>query len=397
VAIEVRVRSLFEMFVGLSLALVLQTTWRLGGILGPGEIGLFLCVLIGLISGLNSFSDSTCISRFQLFETGFIIYLLMVLLPVTLINVLLSGNGASFRDWFAYMLSALFLFFLSHSKVKAENVGRWFLFSLVAIIFIQYWVGGDAAWYSNRFTGGANNPNQLALYISCAILISFIVLEKPMTKMLFGVVFLFFGYISLSDAFLIAVCVSVFVAIAVTVFPYKYFVFGFFVAFTAFLIFIFFLSVQFSTFFGEFWVQADEGGARLALYANGLRAWSDNLFSFFIGNGAGSFSGLTAPFQGAESHNTPIDVLASGGLLAFIAFYFLPAILVTRLYAAKERLLVCLLCGLVAFSLFHFVARHPVWWFSIYLVAYFVNNASSSTGRLISRPLQSESSLFYKS
>jgi len=68
-----------------------------------------------------------------------------------------------------------------------------------------------------------------------------------------------------------------------------------------------------------------------------------------------------------EAHNTPLDLFVQGGLLAVLALAWLYASLVLATTRAKLAALVALSCASVVFSLFHFIIRHPIFWFSVVL------------------------------
>ena len=66
-----------------------------------------------------------------------------------------------------------------------------------------------------------------------------------------------------------------------------------------------------------------------------------------------------------EAHNTLLDIFTQGGIVAVLSLVWLVA--VTFLLTSRARLdgLTTLLCGLVIFSIFHLLVRHPIFWFAI--------------------------------
>ena len=64
-----------------------------------------------------------------------------------------------------------------------------------------------------------------------------------------------------------------------------------------------------------------------------------------------------------EAHNTPLDLFAQGGLLALLAVAWLYASLLLATTRAKLPALAALSCAFVVFSMFHFIIRHPIFWF----------------------------------
>ncbi|HVS54026.1 MAG TPA: hypothetical protein VHD62_16850 [Opitutaceae bacterium] len=112
------------------------------------------------------------------------------------------------------------------------------------------------------------------------------------------------------------------------------------------------------------WIKSDGGekGARFPLMINGLKAVFSSPKSIVVGNGAGAFSGISAPFEAWEAHNTVVD-------LATICGIFLPGVIywnlvryVIRLISARHYLSAGLTTGFIIMSIFHFIARHFIFW-----------------------------------
>jgi O-Antigen ligase len=68
-----------------------------------------------------------------------------------------------------------------------------------------------------------------------------------------------------------------------------------------------------------------------------------------------------------EAHNTALDLFVQGGLLALLALAWLYASLVCMTTRAKIPALAALSCAFVVFSMFHFIIRHPIFWFGVVL------------------------------
>lgn len=245
------------------------------------------------------------------------------------------------------------------------------MFTLM-LITLQFFFGGDDAWYSSRFTGGAKNPNQLGLYMTCCLLLTVIFIKKTLIKITTITALIFFGVASLSDAFMAYLAITPIVLALATFIPKKYFPAFVIPTFALFWIVIVFFSSELIPWLDQEWAQADQGGSRLTLYLNGLEAWLSSPLTFLLGNGAGSFSRLTGPFQRSEAHNTPIDILAMGGLLGLFCFYFFPIKYTITTYTLNQKIVFSCAAGLICFSFFHFVARHPIFWFTIFALSEFV-------------------------
>lgn len=372
-----------EVLVGASVALTLMTGYRSDLGVGVGEVGIMLALLVGLARGVgvSRMKDSTDLWRMP---AWLLAYALLLLLPLTLINVFLADlPGASLRDWFAYFLCFGFIFSLYYGKVDLVLAGRFFLYCVIAVMVGQFLFGGEAAWYSARFTAGAKNPNQLALYCVTGILVASTVVRDPLLKWGAIFLFIFFGLKSGSDAFMATLAVVPFIISIIYFVPRRSILSVGFLLMLSGLALLLMFQDDLLAWAGLEWEGADEGGLRLVLYQNGLRAWMDSVSAFLIGNGAGNFSGLGGPFQMGEAHNTPIDFLSIGGCIGLLLIYLFPVKFLVRAYAAREILVSSFIVALVVFSFFHFVARHPVWWFSLYVACWVLSRPPAASERVV--------------
>jgi len=74
-----------------------------------------------------------------------------------------------------------------------------------------------------------------------------------------------------------------------------------------------------------------------------------------------------APPNKFEAHNTPLDLFVQGGLLALLDIAMLYASLLLATMKAKLPTLAALSCAFIVFSMFHFIIRHPIFWFGVVL------------------------------
>lgn len=363
---------ILEVLAGISLALILPTRYRIGGGVGVGEIGIALLTSYYLLSGV--------LKKVRLRMAGgmampitLLVFIFSSMLPVTAIHVVFGTQGTTFRDFFAYLLSFLFVMSLAVSKANLQTIIRSLIITLLVILAYQYALGGEEAWYATRFTGGAKNPNQLALYIVCTTALVWIGVRRGMIRWTLLGILVFFGITTISDAYtayLAAVSIAI---ITVFLVPPKYFVLSGILIFMLLIFVAITWGADILFIADEIWGEADEGGERLTLYLNGLSAWVHSPFSIIFGNGAGSFSGESGPFGLSEAHDTPIDTLAMAGVLGFVVFYAFPFLVVRDLYRANLRIVFAMTLGLMAFSFFHYVARHPIYWFTLYALVGFVH------------------------
>lgn len=369
--------KLVPLIAGLSLALTLLTNSRSDTGVGPGELGIAISASCGLILGADRFLRSNP----SIFNMPHILlgYGFLILLPLTAISFYGNIPGSSLRDWIAYILSYIFVFSLSQARIDLKITGIILIIALSAILLYQYFSGSPSAWYSSRFTGGAKNPNQLALYCICATTLVAISFSKNTLKIFFSVVLVAFGISSGSDAYLAAMLATAVAYISTKTLPPRALAAGSIPLALGLSAATLYFHQDIIAIAEQKWSSADEGGSRIVLYQNGILAWMDSINSILIGNGAGNYSGLSGPFQGSEAHNTPIDILSIGGIIGVFIFYLFPSYFLIRAYKKKQTLIFSLTLGLLVFSMFHFVARHPVWWFTILSLGLFVSPKNNTS------------------
>jgi hypothetical protein len=111
-----------------------------------------------------------------------------------------------------------------------------------------------------------------------------------------------------------------------------------------------------------------QGDLRFHLWAEALEKGMD---AAMLGLGPGPHLTRKAwkrsPPAKFEAHNTPLDLFAQGGLLALLAIAWLYASLFLATTRAKLPALAALSCAFVVFSMFHFIIRHPIFWFGVVL------------------------------
>lgn len=66
-----------------------------------------------------------------------------------------------------------------------------------------------------------------------------------------------------------------------------------------------------------------------------------------------------------EAHNTVLDIFVQGGLPALLSLGWLIGGIVVGAWRGRLDAITTLVCGLAAYSLFHFILRQPVVWFAL--------------------------------
>jgi len=112
----------------------------------------------------------------------------------------------------------------------------------------------------------------------------------------------------------------------------------------------------------------NQGDSRFHLWAE---AYDKGMDAAMLGLGPGPHltkkSWKQSPPHKFEAHNTPLDLFVQGGLLALLAIALLYASMLVATTRAKLPALAGLACAFAVFSMFHFIIRHPIFWFGVVL------------------------------
>jgi len=113
----------------------------------------------------------------------------------------------------------------------------------------------------------------------------------------------------------------------------------------------------------------NQGDARFRLWAE---AFDKGIGAAMMGLGPGPHltkakAWKRSPPVKFESHDTPLELFTRGGLLALLAIAWLYTSLILATLRAKLPALAALSCAVVVFSMFHFIIRHPIFWFGVVL------------------------------
>ncbi len=366
-----RVSIITDLASGLALALVLQTGLRLPSLgIGVGEILLAVCTLLGLVIAAGLWRREGWIAWHHLLCWSIlfiVVYMLAGLLPLTLHHTSSGFPGSSMRDWAAYAFCAVFL-----CSVALRPTNFRVLSGALAVALISFWVGSlflwsDSTWYyEQRFRGWALNPNQVALYVLCSLVLLLANVRSAFFIIVAVSGLVVFGYLSKSDALLAAFAVYAAASAFVALVPYGKLRQRTPWMLVAMVMFYLLFREGLHGIVASLWTAADNDNARILLYSHGLDAWLSSWQSFLFGFGAGSYSGLDSPFQGAEAHNTVIDTLTVGGFSMLVAVYLFPLAGLVLAYRKGRLWVFGALSALIAFTFFHYVARQPAYWLASY-------------------------------
>jgi len=89
-----------------------------------------------------------------------------------------------------------------------------------------------------------------------------------------------------------------------------------------------------------------------------------------------------SPAPNFEAHNTFLDLLTQGGLIAVLSLVVLIAATFRLVYRAKLDALTVMLWGITILSVFHLMIRHPLFWFAIAFALVAGTEAHSSSTAL---------------
>ena len=408
-------RFLWTLWYTSALMLSTATELRLGGFpLGPGETLLALwagvTVLALMVRGRVGRSR---VAR-SVFFFWFASALLLLAGSIMASSMGVPGRGAG-HDAMAFLFTAVVtLVYLG--RPDAEVRTRYTLKMMVGLTvcvlaflfvygqFVSRTLGPVTLWYSNRFAGLSKNPNQLALLV-CPI--PFVALYfyqeargalRKSWYLVIGASTLVIGAATRSDALMVswlsgggmAVCLiwlrtlrtvgrsHLRRAVVYLVLPLAVVGVG-----------VLYGPSAYNRLVGmsnEVYEAQGQGSLRIVLYINGLRAMAA---SPAVGLGPGAHSGGGGPFEGSEAHNTFIDWGASTGVLGLCAYLALTVWLALQARRARQPVLLVAIAAALVYSVFHYVMRHPVFWFYLVSMALLARRsmAERAAGQL---PAQSE-------
>lgn len=345
--------------------------------IGPGEITILLWIMIKVIFRKRCKHK---IHRINLISKYFWIILIITLSIGALLNILFFQYHIGYHNVLSYLFCFTIVIVLCN-YASAEMVCIYInriVFVGTIIFGVVYILSSLGPLYtfahanSYRFTGGANNPNQLAALICAFPPVALMNCRKKVLErsvicsvgwILIALISVFVGRTIYSDALNAAwlIAIPAYIYARLTQFPGSN---GRVIRIVALILFLLIVI------FNNEWIGArvlawfngiDEGGSRAFYWGT---AFKIVLRSGFLGLGPGSFAGY---YYLAEAHNTLIDFMMQGGIVLTGYVGFLLIYLFLRLEnnpfffsAYVSMLLVCM--G-------HFFGRQPV--FYLYLTYFF--------------------------
>ena len=267
-------------------------------------------------------------------------------------------------------------------------------------------------WFWERFRGWSSNPNQLALL--CTVLGS-LALHLADTAARIGgrlvaicclVLALYVGRMTGSDTFTLAMLIAgpVFVAVKLRAWllrpgrrlPIR-FEFAAVIVLGLPLLLIAFLPAAVTAFADAESVTKDlaKNGGKELRQESELRfaLWTDavqlGVATSFLGLGPGPHLEIPksilagwsktkdqpenlehpkfSPTPNFEAHNTFLDLLTQGGVIALLSFVWILVVAARTAYRTRQAGLAALICALGVFCMTGLIVRHPLFWFAITL------------------------------
>ena len=356
----------FEFIFAFALASILFDRFRLGGRIGIGEILIALSVYVASIILLTNYKKITIDDVGKKYVLALIFFLFICIIPNTILTFTMDlYSKSSLTDILAYGTCFFFIASIAFLNLNHNAIATICLF--IVCVFTLPFIGSGDAWYGDvRFSGGSDNPNRLAIYLlSSLALLSQLKLNLS-SKLVYALVLTVLIYFTLSDAARLGYIAMIltFIFLAGCRSPY---ILPIYLSIIVLLIFFTFLNFNaIINFFVDLWYAASTSSYRFNLILTGINAWLENSFTFLIGHGSGSFAGFAGPYEGWEAHSTPVDILTIGGIFGFALFYGPLIYCIFEFIRQRNNFAASCLVGLIIFSLFAFVARHPIIWFVIY-------------------------------
>lgn len=385
-----------DVLLALGLLLSTATQLRIGGSpLGPGEIcillwlGLILIDLVGRPVAANS-------STLAVLAFGFLLVIsecagLMMGMAVELFFDVPSIVHDIVAYTFLICATTVMSIVLSDHRRLVRVI--WLLtYSGAIALLLQFgdakgWINlpGVDPWHFDRLRGWSNDPNQLGF--ASAILFFLAVYLATESSRIFNVLSAVFccavalvaGILTKSDTFVVCVAVGTLVFLIITCGNWLRAPRGPASAaavcigllavplvLAAAAPFAAILMTDSETYSEKVYNRDDQGDTRLRLWSE---AASKGLASKLIGFGPGPHllqkAFKRSPPDKFESHNTTLELFTQGGFVASLAFLGFIGWSIFRTCRAGISSLAAMSFGLLVFSMFHFVLRHPVFWFGI--------------------------------
>ena len=341
------------------------TSLRFSGFAGLSEI-LFLMIALYLFYKSPRFFFKKK-NFFEFIIRSYLLFSFILVLPLVTIVVYSFKVSTSAPIYIFNFILGIGLMFLIVESIRANlinfrSASLVFLITFMTMNICAIFLGINN-YDQVRYTGFSNNPNQIVFYISYLMLMLAIYRRKTLFISLPFLAYL--GIETGSDAFLVFIAGIIFIFFFLSIF--NFIKVHFFFRLNVIFIFLITLSTLIIYIYQEelvaFLESADDKNlGRLNLMYN---AFVVTLKSPLIGWGAGSFSGISFPFEGSEAHNNFLDFSMQFGVIVPIILYYIILAALVKSIKDRDHLLASIITGFFIISLLHFSGRHFSFWLQV--------------------------------
>mgnify|MGYP000008793819 FL=1 len=360
---------LIGVLLGVALGSGHLTSLRFLGKVGASEI-LFLFVLVFLlgkyVKKIFSFKRNL--------ESVFRAYLYFsIFLVAPIVTLIVSAPSSSPIHMISFSMSMLLVFSIIQARLEGfdlKNAVLWFLivFFVANIIALYVYPLENIRFDGFRYTGGAKNPNQIVYYSQSLTLLLVVFFNRA--ALLFIPFIVFLSFKTKSDAYILSIFLSVLLYIFLKVFYLRRYSFSvnFFIYIFPILLIALLIVSKYQDELIRIWIDAG-GVARGGLYLNAIEVIKESpLFGF----GFGTFSGKAVPFEGTEAHSNPLDLAIQFGVLFACLIYYVLFKAVVISIRRNDYLIASFMVAYIVTGLFHYTARHFVFWVEFSVFYYYV-------------------------
>lgn len=382
-------------FLASGLVLTTATQLRISGLpIGPGEVLCLIWLLLqvpALIRERGSLWADTAIRGFVLFWG--VMFFAMVAGTIKGWSHPVWDAQRSAHDALAYGFASL-VSIAALSRFRGHTAAAKHLLFLVLLIALSLNTGlwlvaksqlgtmsAALMYMQTRFQGLANNPNQLAMLMVSLPFIGWFFIENSVTKLakLLSVlsmgVAVFVGLQTGSDALKVSLLFGIGVLVLVIAHStwyrkegWKWRVAALGIVLGAYVLSGLLYAIENSDGSAQNIAANADGlaqniaadkGVRFALWAHAIQV---GMAAPVFGLGPGAWSGIMAPFEGMEAHNSFLDLVMSAGIVGLIAYLGMLYWLSLHFLTNRCHALLAILVVMILYSIFHYVLRHPFFW-----------------------------------
>jgi len=390
-----------DCLLALGLVLANATQLRLPGLpLGVGEFFLVAWLALTLAHEVHRLGPplNTALSRLIIFWLVFA-FAQSVGWMVGLATEHFPDTASAAHTAIAYMLVAAVSCFIvvmpeSWRRLRritwiAVVVGATSVAVLLAGAYDLVPLPGIEPWIWRRLRGWSENPNQFALLCAALLVLSVHLTEtaeKGIDKLVAlacAVPFFIAGILTKSDSFILFVLIAAPMFLCLKLWIWVFSIEPRLTFRTAFASLMFLASPALlvsAAPFAPAMIDRTEEFAAATMEQNDqaenrFKLWREALVIGMEANMLGLGPGphlvkkqwKRPPPDKFEAHNTLLDLFTQGGIVASLSFLWITATAFVVAYRAKRIALAMLVLSVFIFSNFHFIARHPIYWFSIAL------------------------------